>query len=258
MAKTTERAETTEAQGSIVRRTREEGIAKILEPAAASGEGSRLMLFGRTRMGKTKLAISILDEMLARGIAQTVIIHDPKYPTVQQYPGAPVRTEIEMREALLTSSVVVCRPPFSAASAAEHARRLIEQCGEATAILVDETRRALGKNQAFIDDQGPDGKGPGPKNFEWMLLEAGGLRGSVVLLVQIPKRSPGEALDSAQFSVVLGVGGRSLNYLTDTAKIVPLDAVDTVKALQPGEFCVFNDDSDWDRTIYYSPLPAGG
>lgn len=258
MAKAEKPTQAATAQGSIIRRSREEGIAKILEPAAASGEGSRLMFFGRTRMGKTKLALSVLDAMAAKGIAQTFIIHDVKFPLIQQYPGTPVHTEQELETAVMTSNVLVCRPPFAAAVAAQHARKLIEESGEATCLLIDETRRALGKNQAFVDDQAPGGKGPGPKNFEWLLLESGGLRGSLILLVQIPKRTPGEALDSSQYSVVLGTGGRSLRYLNNTAEIVPDEAVETVKGLQPGEFCVFNDDEEWDRTIYYSPLPAVG
>ncbi len=258
MAKTAQPIEAATAPGSIIRRTREEGIAKILEPAAASGEGARLMFFGRTRMGKTALALSVLDAMAAKGIAQTFIVHDVKFPLIQQYPGTAVHTEQELEAAVAKSSMLVCRPPFPAALAAQHARKLIEESGEKTCLLIDETRRALGKNQAFVDDQAPAGKGPGPKNFEWLLLESGGLGGSLVLLVQIPKRTPGEALDSSQYSVVLGTGGRSLRYLNTTAEIVPDEAVETVKALLPGEFCIFNDDTEWDRTIYYSPLPTTG
>ena len=252
MAKIQEREQATTAPGSVARSSREAGIAKLLEPAATAHEGARLNIFGRTRMGKSAFARSLLDEMFVRGICQTAIIHDPKYPTHQQYPGRAVQDQAEMRAALMESSVVVCRDRFPASATAETARALVQDMGEPTVLLIDETRRVLGRNQAFIDDQAKGG--PGPKNFEWLLLEGGGLRASLVLLVQIPKRSPGEAMDSAQFSVVFGVGGRSLNYLVNTAEIVPIEARDVVKALQPGEFCIFSDDNDWDRTIYYSPL----
>lgn len=255
MATPTKRPEATTPQGQVTRRSREEGISKILEPAESAREGARLTIFGRTRFGKSAFAVSLLDEMLARGIASTAIVHDVKYPDRQQYVGAAVTDQIGMVQELQTSSVVVCRPPFPAESAAAWARELAADHGEPTVLLVDETRRALGNAQRWVDNSGPDGKANGPKNFEWLLLEGGGLRASLVLLVQIPRQLPGDAVDSAQFAVVFGLGGRSLNYLVQQGT-VPAEAVDTVKALDKGEFCVFSDDEEWDRTIYYSPLPT--
>jgi hypothetical protein len=198
--------------------------------------------------------------MVALDIARTVVIHDVKYPDRQQYQGVAVYDKEQARQALLTSAIIVCRPsaslfPFPAADAAALTRECIEKTGEPTALLIDETRRALGANQRFVDNTLPDGK-PGAKNFEWLCLEAGGLRGSLVMLVQIPRQLPIDILDSAEFKVVFGVGGGSLDYLIDK-RIVAREAADTVKALQKGAYCIFSDDEDWDREIYYSPLAGG-
>lgn len=236
-------------------RSREDGIAKILGPAEESREGARIAIFGRTRYGKSSFAVHLLDAMVARDIARTVIIHDVKYPDRQQYNGTPANSKDELRVALQTSSVVVCRPNgggFPAADAAAVTRECVEQTGEPTVLLIDETRRALGLNQRFCDNTLPDGK-PGPKNFEWLCLEAGGLRGSLVMLVQIPRQLPIDILDSAQYKVVFGVGGGSLDFLIDK-RIVAREAAETVMSLPKGAFCIFTDDENWDREIYYSPL----
>lgn len=236
-------------------RSREEGIAKILSIAQESREGTRVAIFGRTRYGKSSFAVHLLDAMVARDIARSVIIHDVKYPDRQQYNGTPAHDKEELRRALLTSSVVVCRPGlagFPAGDAAEVTREVVTQVGEPAVLLIDESRRALGANQRFCDNSLPDGK-PGPKNFEWLCLEAGGLRGSLVMLVQIPRQLPIDILDSAEFKVVFGTGGGSLDYLIDK-RIVSRDAADTVKALPKGAFCLFSDNEDWDREVYYSPL----
>jgi hypothetical protein len=119
--------------------------------------------------------------------------------------------------------------------------------------LVDETRRALAGQQRWIDAGGPDGPQAGPRNLEWILLEGGGVRASLVLLVQRPRQLPGDAVDSAQVSVCFGLGGRSLSYLVD-AGTVPREASDTIKRLQPGAFCLFADDEEWDGRVYYSPM----
>jgi hypothetical protein len=232
--------------------SRAAGIAKILAPALGAREGARILIYGRTRWGKTAFAVDLLDAMVASDIASTILVHDPKYPDRQQYEGEPVRSDSELAGALGSSRIVVFRPPMPASSVAANARLLVEG-GEPTAILIDETRRALGGFQKWGDADGEDGPNKGPKNFEWLLLEGGGLRASVVLLVQRPKQLPGDASDSAQCHVVFGLGGGSLRYLTK-AGIVPDEARETVKQLTPGQFVVFSDDDEWDGIVYYSPL----
>lgn len=231
--------------------SRDAGIRAILAPAIASGEGCRVLLYGRTRYGKSTFARHLVDAALDARVADTALIHDVKYPDKQQYEGQAVSSITEIGVALKGSSIVVCRPPFPAEDAAT-AVRLLAEAGERSLLLIDETRRALSGQQRWIDVDGPDGVGRGPKNFEWLSLEGGGVGGSVILLVQRPRQLPGDATDSAQVHVCFGVGGKSLAYLV-AAGTVPSEAADTVKRLAPGAFCIFADDEDWNQQIYYSP-----
>lgn len=249
MATIPERNETAETPRQ---KTRDEGIAKILE-SAGRDEGSRVLIFGRTRYGKSTFAVDLVEEMLLAGIASTAIIHDPKYPDRQQYDGIPVTAITSLGPMLKSGHRFVFRPPSTAAEAAA-ASRILTESGEPTVLLLDETRRALAAEKVWADSYDQDGRAnKGPKNCEWHFLEAGGVRGSVVLLVQVPRSLPGHAIDSAQRYVIFGLAGPSLRYMVD-AKIVPDDAVETVKRLPPGAFVVLSPDDDWDGCVYYSPL----
>lgn len=230
--------------------TREAGIKAALAPAVAAGEGARVLVYGRTRWGKSAFARHLVKAALNSGVAGTVLIHDPKFPDHAQYEGIAVSELSFVGVAVQAGSVVVCRPPMSAADAA-HASRLLSESGERTLLLCDETRRALGGSQIWCDGKNADGT-PGPRSFEWICLEGGGLGASLVLLVQRPRQLPGDAVDSAQTHVVFGLGGRSLTYLV-TAGTVPPEAKETIRRLPPGAFCVFGDDDDWDGRTYYSP-----
>jgi hypothetical protein len=237
--------------------TRDEGIAKILAPALATGEGARILIYGRTRWGKSTFACDAIAAAVEAGVADVALIHDPKYPDRSQYPGPrgdpwpAVSDPAQLGPAIKTAPIVVLRPPFSASDAAKVARALSE-VGIRALLCMDETRRALGGQQVWADAKAEDGS-PGAKSFEWLSLEGGGVGASLVLLVQRPRQLPGDATDSAQVHVVFGLGGRSLSYLVDQGT-VPRDAADTVRRLQPGAFVVLADDEEWDRTVYYSPL----
>lgn len=231
-------------------RTREAGIQAILAPAVAAKEGARVLVFGRTRWGKSSLATHLVRAAIDSGVAGTVLVHDVKYPDRPQYDGASVEAITQIGAALQRSDVIVCRPPFPADEAA-HAARVLAESGEKTLLLVDETRRCLGGSQIWCDGKAADGS-QGPRDFEWLCLEGGGVGASLVLLVQRPRQVPGDAVDSAQVNVVMGLGGRSLTYLA-SAGTVPPEAVEVVRTLPPGAFCVFSDDDTWNGEIYYSP-----
>lgn len=242
-----------EGGGEAVAGTRAEGIALVLAPAKAAREGCRILIYGRTRWGKSCFARHLVDAARAEGIASTVLISDPKYPDRAQYEGTLVHSPQGIGPAFTQGAeTLVLRPGVSVADGAL-ACRLLAESGEPCLLLVDETRRALAGQQRWIDAGGPDGPQAGPKNLEWICLEGGGVRASLVLLVQRPRQLPGDAVDSAQIHVCFGLGGRSLSYLVD-AGTVPREAAETIKRLQPGAFVVLSDDEEWDRKVYYSPM----
>jgi len=233
--------------------TRAEGIAACLAPAIAAREGCRILVYGRTRWGKSSFARHLVDAARVDGVASTVLISDPKYQDRPQYDGTQVHSRQGIGPALAGGAeTLVLRSGVSVGDAAS-ACRLLAESGEPCLLLVDETRRALAGQQRWIDAGGPDGPQAGPRNLEWILLEGGGVRASLVLLVQRPRQLPGDAVDSAQVHVCFGLGGRSLSYLVD-AGTVPKEAADTIKRLPPGAFCLFSDDEEWNGITYYSPM----
>lgn len=237
-------------EGRASTATRADGIAAALAPAIAAGEGARILIYGRTRWGKSTFARHLVRAAIENSVASTVLIHDVKYPDHAQYPGRELTSIRQIGAALQSESVIVLRPPCPAREAA-HAAVVLSEAGERTLLLIDETRRALGGSQIWCDGKNEDGS-QGPRSFEWLCLEGGGVGASLVLLVQRPRQLPGDAVDSAQVHVVFGLGGRSLAYLV-SAGTVPPEAAATVRALKPGAFCLFTDDEEWSGITYYSP-----
>lgn len=240
-------------EGGAKAGTRAEGIAACLAPAIATREGCRILVYGRTRWGKSSFARHLLDAARDKEVASTILISDPKYQDRPQYDGVLVQSPEGIGPALsMGAERLVLRPGVSVADGAA-ACRLLSESGEPCLLLIDETRRALAGQQRWIDAGGRDGPQAGPRNLEWILLEGGGLRASLVLLCQRPRQLPGDAVDSAQVHVCFGLGGRSLSYLVD-AGTVPKEAADAIKRLPPGAFCLFADDEDWNGITYYSPM----
>ena len=224
--------------------TQAQGIEKILEEASETGEGERIVILGASRKGKTTLTKKIARAILDKGIAQRLLIHDQKFPDHQQYEGAKVNTEAALRQAFLQAQSIVLREPLPAETAAHLAREAVEAKIK-TCVLIDEGAFALKKN----DDGEPiDRAWQGP-DLAWEQCQGGACGVSSISLWQMPKQAPGSAIDNARIFVVFALGGRSLMYAKDL-RIIPIEAVETVIGLQPGEFCIFFGDREWDRIVY--------
>ena len=184
-------------EGRASTATRAEGIAAALAPAIAAGEGCRVLIYGRTRWGKSTFARHLVRAAVENAVASTVLIHDVKYPDHAQYEGRELTGITQIGAALQAESVLILRPPCPAREAA-HAAVVLSESGERTMLLVDETRRALGGSQIWCDGKNEDGS-QGPRSFEWLCLEGGGVGASLVLLVQRPRQLPGDASGDARF-----------------------------------------------------------
>jgi len=146
-----------QAQGRATTGTRAEGIAACLAPAIATREGCRVLVYGRTRWGKSSFARHLVRAALDSGVASTALIHDVKYPDRVQYLGATVTGITEIGQHLRSGAdTLILRPPFPACEAA-HAAVVLSESGEPTLLLVDETRRALGGSQIWCDGKNADG-----------------------------------------------------------------------------------------------------
>ena len=215
-------------------------MALILAGPIASREGTRVAILGATRTGKSTFAIDFVKAMQAAQVASTAIVHDVKYPHRQQYEGRAVYDGRALADALCSDdppTTLVCRPGVEADAAAAAVRACAE-AGEPAVLFLDESRRAIGKRQSWAGD-----------NVPWIYAEGGGLGGSIVSLIQIPQSFPTDAADQSEAIVAFRLGGRSRNYCADQAWI-PKEAVETLRTLAVGEFCVFFQDADWDGVIY--------
>jgi hypothetical protein len=232
---------------AIERRPQAAAIAKLLAGAAKTGEGRRILVFGATRQGKTTFTKRLVAAMLDQGAASYLLIHDQKYPQRAQYDGAQATTVEQVRELVAAGNhVIVCRPPLTVEDCAQVVRDLVE--GDIPAVLlIDETIPALKVNEDTAEPMNRVWMGPTPI---WLLLQGGGLGGSVVMLNNLPLQVPTSMLDSASDVVCFNVGGRSLNALVDQRTVTREAAEKVIPRMQPGELLLFSSDQDWDRTIY--------
>jgi len=232
--------------GAVKRGTHEQAIDLILADAVATDEGSRVVMLAATRKGKTGFDRKLVAAILDKGVAERALIHDQKYPQRAQYEGAQVLDVAQLREAYARVPEVVDRVG-DAEDLATLGREGVEN-GIKTLVVLDEGDYALKRN-----DQGEpiERVWLGP-NLAWLQLQGGGLGASTLINWQLLRKAPSSCVDSAQVFVVGCLGGRSLAGALDN-RVIPTEAVGTVKTLSPGEFCLFFTDREWDRTVYYSP-----
>jgi hypothetical protein len=231
---------------TITRGSQSAAIETILE-ACPEGEGTRIIVAGASGKGKTFFAVRLIREMQRRRLSGTAVIHDVKDPERPLYEGKLVHTVDQARRAVLEAApdFLVCRPGIGADEAAGLVRDLCE-AGEPATLLIDEMSPALRVNE---DTGEPCNQIFAGGNLVWLQLQARGLRGSSVILVQLPRQVPTCALDNAVAYVFFGVGGRSLEYSKEL-RLVPKEAADLVAKLERGQCCVFFADREWDRTVY--------
>jgi hypothetical protein len=231
----------TQSEGSG---TQAEGIATVLKDPKETGEGTRIIILGASRRGKSTLCKKLVQAILDEGIAERLIVHDQKYPDHAQYEGAKASDAATLRQAFLQARSIVARGEIPA----EDCARLTREGAEGqikTCLLLDEGSFALKKN----DDGEPIDRAWQGGDLAWLQLQGGGVGASSVTLWQMPKQCPGSALDNASATICFALGGRSLAYTRDL-RIIPPEAQETVIALQIGQFCVFFQDREWDQRTY--------
>jgi energy-coupling factor transporter ATP-binding protein EcfA2 len=239
---------TAEGVASGTSATQAEAVAEIIGGVTPGGrEGTRVLIVGASRKGKTTFAVSLVGALQAEGIARTILIHDCKYPDHAQYDGRAVTSLAELRRVYLDERprVIVCRPGVSVEDAAAFVRDVTTLRGESCLLLVDEITPALRVNNDTGEPVSQVWCGPSPL---WICLQGGGLGASLVVLAQLPKTVPGSLLDNAVF-VFFGLGGRSLAY-SIYLSLLPRDMATVVKALAPGQFVVLWPDRDWSGVVY--------
>lgn len=213
----------------------------ILEPAAIDGEGLRHGWLGRTRMGKTYANKHLVAELLARGYVDLSLIHDNKLPT-PQYEGT-IRAD---------ASSFRSQPPGPEDSPHVVFRGTIPPKVDDVAVLALELARAGLAVDLTLDELA---KATTAGGREWeaphvreCFSEGGALRLSLTWTTQIPQRLPTEAIDLSGTIGVFAMDGRSLRYL-EKMDILP-EAFGIIPSLQRGEFVLWKNGEDWDRTIY--------
>lgn len=230
--------------GGRVRRGRfQDALAIITEPER-KGEGFRLGALGNTGKGKTFfIRRFVLEHPLLNGIT---IIHDDSKRNAQY--------ENHQRASY-------CVPNFQAAP---DDARVVTIRGNAQAnewVEVDSvaglalTMSRNNINTRLVVDELDRAITPGGKEFEGTNLRScftvGRALGlSVLWSTQAPQRAPREVIDQSTAIVLFQIGPRALNYLDDRL-MFDGELLDVVPTLQVGEFVIYQQGMEWNRTIYY-------
>lgn len=232
---------------ALIRRGQGAATSLMLDEAAARGWGTRGLALGASGVGKTYFLGRLCAEILARHVADLVLVHDAKDPA-PQYEGT-VRSSLAELAAKPPgageSAVVVVhdRVPRESADAVAAAGLALgaRGAGLRVAVVIDELYSALKGRQTFASGA----TGPIP-----MIFREGRSQGvSIFASTQIPQSLPTEPLDLSDAIALFRVDGRSLNYVAGILNL-EADATTTASRLARGEFLLIRAGMDWDRTIY--------
>lgn len=225
------------ARAGILRGSFADAIAIITEPEG-KGEGYRHGWLGNTGTGKTTAIARLIAE--SDNNALTIIHDDSKRNP--QYRSVVVRDFSEAPDDATT--VTVRGDPMSGLLV--EPEQLGELCvrigmaGLPVRFVIDELDRACS----------PGGRELIGTNVRTCLVRGRALTLSVLWSTQAPQRAPREFVDQSTTIALCQLGPRALNYLGDRL-LFDDELLGVVPTLRIGEFALYQQGRNWNRTIYY-------
>lgn len=205
-------------------------------------------------MGKTYANRWLIDQALAGGLVDQVLILDDKGPA-PQYAGLQRANVAHLKRELpqpdQDGRLIVFRGltlrTGEACAADEVARAAFEismlEGAPRVLVSIDELRRA-------VSPAGREWRAP---EVARLFSEGGGLGVSISWTTQSPQRIPLEAFDQTETYCLFRHGRRAVNYLADQDMVEP-ELLELLPELQRGEFVFVDSGAPWDGRVYKLPL----
>lgn len=238
------------ALGGLKRGTRAQAFAIVFEDALADGEGFTFGCVGAPRYGKTHLLKEVLDQARTKGIVERAFIHDTKKPGVPQYDGA-ICSGVEQFVAdggrFDAELVVVFNgPDFLVQPSVQDVCDVAlasKQEGFAVAVVADEVYKATNGFGQFLEPA------EGPALFPLFLREGTSQRISTLWTTQIPQELPTACKVLTRCVAQFHLESLAADAATEKFRL-DKDGPAVLRSLQRGEFVLFCQGREWDRTIY--------
>jgi hypothetical protein len=235
----------------------EELLPDLFEPLTR-GEGIRVGWIGNTGQGKTFAMAWLIEEALAAGLIDVVVIVDdkngsPPWQGARRIDPAHLRSnppdeETEGDEVVIYRGVAM--DPRSSVDIDEVAKQgweiALQRDDEGNRarvmIIVDELRRA-------VSPAGREWRAPAVART---LAEGRAAGISMLWGTQAPQRIPVEAFDQSLLCI-FKTGHRGRAYL-ERGDLISQQVSAVIAGLAPREFIVVDDAGDWDGVVYEIPL----
>ena len=242
------------ALAPIRRGTRAQAVEKILADALADGEGFSFGAVGSPRYGKTHFLAAVLEAARERGLVEVALIHDTKRPGQPQYPGvicAGVDDFIVRADELATAPAIVLNSESwlsqpSPQEACEMALAIREESRAKVAVVLDEVYKAT---DGFGNWQKSEVNGRDLALFPLFLREGTSQNISTLWTTQIPQELPTACKVLTRAVAQFHLESLAADAATEKFRL-DADGPAILRALVRGEFVLFCQGSEWDRTIY--------
>jgi len=244
---------------TIQRAPRSRAIEIILADALADGEGFTFGAVGSPRFGKTYFTKELLTVAATKGLADYVLIHDVKKPGVLQYEGAPCASLDEFLgsgERYATERAIVFngqdwrRQPTlqEVCEVALAVHEVAKEGGEGLVVVADEVFKGTNGFAQFTPGPKVNGE-PSPALFPLFLREGTSQKISTCWTTQIPQQLPTECKVLTRCVAQFHLESLAADAASDKFRL-DADGPAVLRTLQRGEFVLFCQGREWDRTIY--------
>lgn len=241
------------ARARLKHLTHRDAIEIILDDAIRDNEGTGLGCVGSPRYGKTFFLQRVHAAMLDRGVADIVFVHDAK-AAVPQFDGVVVRDLADFQRYSATlapnvsPSVVVFHHPnmFSRPSLQDVAQVAAAAAESRFRVCVCADEVVKGTNGSRDWEKPGNGR---PALYPLIIREGGAQRISHTWGTQVPQQLPTECRVLTRSVACFHLEGLAADAACYHFRLGD-EAPEVLRGLERGEFLLFCQGRDWDRTIY--------
>ena len=239
---------------TLARAPQSRAIELMLEESIRESMGFCVGAVGIPTYGKTYLMQKLLARSYEQGLWEIALIHDVK-KAVPQYEGAPCASAsafLENAEAYENETSIVFhaatwdqKPPLQDVC---EVGRAIAEGGKRIVVAADEVYKGTNGHQDWLKGPPVDGV-PQPALYPLFMREGTSQYISTPWTTQIPQQLPVECQSLSTAVAQFHLENLAADAATDKFRL-DKDGPRVLRALQRGEFVLYLQGRDWDRTIY--------